>query len=321
MNSLAQIARAIKKRDNFLLVGHSIPDGDCVGSLIALYLALLALGKKTQMLLQEPVPAIYKYLTGSEAVHRVGQLKDPVRNVIFLDCSDEERTGDQVAGILADRKYTINIDHHQSNTRFGDLNYVDDGASSTAELVYELLVQLKIEISSDMANALYVGIMQDTGGFQHNSTTGSTFRVAAELMDKGVNLDQIKLNLFESKSKAEIRLLCLALQSINFSSNGKIAWMILNYADVKAIGALDICPEGIINYALTIKGVEVGLLFREITPGLIKVGFRSKGGVDVSAIAAEFGGGGHRRAAGAKHEGTMEDAERQVILAVESVVV
>jgi phosphoesterase RecJ-like protein len=112
----------------------------------------------------------------------------------------------------------------------------------------------------------------------------------------------------------------VALQNINFSSNGKIAWMILNYDDVKAIGALDICPEGIINYSLTIKGVEVGLLFREISPGLIKVGFRSKGEVDVSAIAAKFGGGGHRRAAGAKQDGTMEEAERQVIFAVESVI-
>jgi len=320
MNRLTQIAEEIKQRDDYLLVGHSIPDGDCIGSLIGLYLGLLSLGKKVRILLQDPVPSIYKYLVGSEAVLNTKQVARPIVNVIFLDCSDEERTGDKAVAIMSDRSFTINIDHHQSNTMFGNLNYVNDRSSSTAELVYDLLVHLNVEINPDIAHALYVGIVQDTGGFHHNSTTSATFRTAAALMDKGVNLDLIKLNLFESKSKAEVRLLSLALQNINFNSNGKIAWMILNYDDVEAIGALDICPEGIINYSLTIKGVEVGLLFREISPGLIKVGFRSKGEVDVSAIAAEFGGGGHRRAAGAKHDGTMEEAERQVIFAVESVV-
>ncbi|MEA4925385.1 MAG: DHH family phosphoesterase [Syntrophomonadaceae bacterium] len=320
MNSWEQIAREIKQKDNYLLVGHSIPDGDCVGSLIGLYLGLLSLGKKVQMLLQDPVPSIYGYLAGCDAIRSVRELQEPFDNVIFLDCSDEERVGDQAANILAGRKFAVNIDHHLSNTAFGNLNYVDGQSSSTAELVYELLCHLKVEITPDMAHALYIGIVQDTGCFQHNSTTGSTFRTAAALMDIGINLDLVKLNLFESKSKAEVQLLCLALQSINFSSNGKIAWMVLNYEAVKAIGAQDICPEGIINHTLTVKGVEVGLLFREISPGLIKVGFRSKGEVDVAAIAAEFGGGGHRRAAGAKREGTMEEAERQVIMAVESVV-
>lgn len=320
MNDLAKIARAIKKGDDYLLVGHSIPDGDCIGSLLGMYLGLLNLGKKVQILLQDPVPVIYRYLTGSEAVLHPEQLREPFQNVIFLDCSDPERTGNTVPGIVRNIKHTVNIDHHHSNTRFASLNYVDEHASSTAEIVLELLRKLKVEISPEIANALYIGIFQDTGGFQHNSTSSSTFRAAADLREKGADLDEIKLRLFESKSRAEIMLLCLALKNMNFTTNGKIAWMILNYDDVNAIGAIDICPEGIINYALTIKGVEVGLMFREISPGLIKVGFRSKGTVDVAAIAAEFGGGGHRRAAGARHDGTMEEAEREVVFAVESVV-
>lgn len=320
MNDLAKIARAINKRDDYLLVGHAIPDGDCIGSIIGMYLGLLALGKKVQVLLQDPVPAIYRYLVGSEAVMHPEQLQEPFHSVIFLDCSDAERTGDVVAAIVEDSPYTINIDHHHSNTRFARLNYVDNHASSTAEMVFELLRKLKVEISPAIANALYIGILQDTGGFQHSSTSGATFRAAAELRDRGADLDQIKLNLFESKSRAEIKLLSLALDNINFSASGKIAWIILKYADINAIGAIDICPEGIINYTLAIKGVEVGLMFREISPGMIRVGFRSKGAVDVAALAAEFGGGGHRRAAGAKHDGTMEEAERDVIFAVEGVV-
>jgi phosphoesterase RecJ-like protein len=150
---------------------------------------------------------------------------------------------------------------------------------------------MEAEITPDIANALYVGIVQDTGGFIHNSTSSSTFRIAAELLDMGVNLDLIRLNLIESKSQAEMRLLCLALQSLKYDDTGKIAWMTLNYEDVKAIGAINICPEGIINHTLMVKGVQVGLLFREISPRLIKIGFRSKGDIDVSALAAVFGGG------------------------------
>ncbi|MDD4802975.1 MAG: DHH family phosphoesterase [Syntrophomonas sp.] len=320
MNSFAEIAREIENRDNYLLVGHAIPDGDCIGSLIGMYLGLLALDKNVQILLQDPVPEIYKFLKGSEAILGPEQSATRVSTVIFLDCSDEERTGDQMVNILKTREYTINIDHHQSNAMFGNLNYVDDKASSTAELVLELLQHLGVKISPDIASALYSGILQDTGGFMHNSTSSATFHNAAELLDKGVNLDLIRLNLFESKSRAEVMLLKLALESIKFNDSGKVAWMILNYEEVKAIGALDLCPEGIVNYTLKIKGVEVGLLFREISPGLIKVGFRSKGDVDVAALASIFGGGGHRRAAGAKQDGNMEQAEKQVILTVESVV-
>jgi phosphoesterase RecJ-like protein len=320
MKNMNKIAQEIKNRDDYLLVGHAIPDGDCIGSLIALYLGLLVLGKNVQILLEDPVPAIYGYLRGSSAILRPEQIIKRVENVIFLDCADEERCGERVVSILEDRLFTINIDHHQSNTMFGDVNYVDGNSASTAELVFKLLQHLKVEITPDIANALYVGIVQDTGGFMHNSTSSATFRHAADLLDKGVNLDLIKANLFESKSRVEMMLLCLALKNINFNTSGKIAWMVLNYDDVKAIGALDICPEGIINHTLMIKGVEVGLLFREISPGYIKIGFRSKGDMDVSILAAMFGGGGHRRAAGAKQEGSMEDAERQVILTVEGVV-
>ncbi len=320
MNDLKQIAGYINKNDDFLLVGHSIPDGDCIGSLIGMYLGLVSQGKKVQMILEDPVPAIYDFLAGSRALLDPAQIKETYGTVIFLDCADEERSGKKVSGRLINGKYTINLDHHLSNTLFGDLNYIDAKSSSTAEIVYEVLQNLKVKIDKEMATALYVGIFQDTGGFQHNSTTGQTFRTAAALIDRGVDLDEIKLNLIESKSKEEIALLAMALQSISYSPNGKIAWMTLNYNDIKSIQALEVCPEGIINHSLTIQGVEMGLLFRELSPGLIKVGFRSKGKADVAEIAAQFGGGGHQRAAGAQQQGTMEEVERRLILAIESVV-
>jgi len=320
MNDAAKVVRQLKTRDNFVLVGHSIPDGDCIGSLIGLYLGLVSMGKKVRILMQEPVPPIYHYLEGSQSFELPVRFEAPVENVVYLDCSDEQRTGEKLYPLLSGRRFTFNIDHHHSNTRFGDVNYIEPTAASTAELIVTILLRLKIELTPAIANALYAGIFQDTGGFLHNSTSGNTLRTAAQLLDLGVNLDQLKMNLFESRSKPELKLLSLALQSLTVSADGKIAWMLLNYDEVEAIGALDICPEGIVNYALSIKGVELALLFREISPGLIKTGFRSKGRVDVAQLAAEFGGGGHRRAAGASQMGTMADVERQVILAAESVV-
>lgn len=320
MNSLAQIAQVLKDRDQFLLVAHSIPDGDCIGSLLGLYLGLKSIGKRARMFMQDPVPAIYGYLPGADQVLGPSQVGQPETNLIYLDCSDQERVGETAAVILAGGHYTINIDHHQSNTRFGDLNHVDEKTSSTAELIYALLEHMAVEISLDIANALYVGVFQDTGGFQHSSTNPATLRTAAALLDKGVDLDLVKGNLFESKSLAELRLLSLALGSINSCCENKIVWMILNYHDVAEIKALDLCPEGIINNTLAVEGAQVGMLFRELSPGIIKVGFRSKGRVDVAALAARFGGGGHFRAAGAQLTGTMEDIQRVVILAVESVV-
>ncbi len=320
MNNIDQITGYIEENDDFLLVGHSIPDGDCIGSLIGLYLGLSALGKRVRMLLEDPVPAIYFYLYGSDQVLNPNQVIKAEFNLIYLDCSDPERTGDRVAAILDGPRHIINIDHHKSNAMFGQLNYVEHQAASTAEIVYKLLVNLQVDIDSAIANALYVGIFQDTGGFQHNNTSAETFRTVAALMEKGVDLDQVKHNLFESRSREELLLLSLALGSLTTCCGGAVAWMILNYHDIEEIGALEICPEGIINHTLTVKGVQIGLLFRELSPGTIKVGFRSKGEIDVSALAARFGGGGHPRAAGATLAGNMEDIEREVIFVVESVI-
>ena len=320
MNSLAQIAQVILERDELLLVGHSIPDGDCVGSLLGLYLGLVSIGKRTRVFMQDQVPAIYRFLPGADQVLGPNQVGQPESNLIYLDCSDQERVGETAAVILAGEHYIINIDHHPSNTRFGQMNYVDEKSSSTAELVFALLQHLQVEIDSAIANTLYIGVFQDTGGFQHSSTNPSTFRTAAVLLEKGVDLDQIKHQLFESKSVEELLLLSLALRSLSSCCEGRIVWMILDYRDVAEINALDICPEGIINNTLAVKGARVGMLFRELSPGTIKVGFRSKGGVDVAALASRFGGGGHFRAAGAQLTGTMEDVQREVILAVESVV-
>jgi len=320
MNNLIETARAIQARDYFLLVGHAIPDGDCIGSLLGMHQLLKNLGKQSRMVLQDPVPRMYHYLAGSAEVMSPAQLHDPEENVIFLDCADEERAGRELLSKLAQRQYTINIDHHQSNTRFGEINHIQPDMAATAELLYHLARQLSVQITPAMANALYAGIVQDTGSFHHSNTRAETFRIAADLLECGVDLVQTRIHLFESKSRDEMNLLTCALHSMRYSEDGKMAWMTISYQEAEELGVLDLHPEGIINHTLMVEGVEAGMLFRETQPGIIKVGFRSKGHIDVAQIASSLGGGGHRQAAGVTIEGSLEQVQERVIAAVREVI-
>ncbi|CFX67730.1 Phosphoesterase, DHHA1 [Syntrophomonas zehnderi OL-4] len=320
MKNLKKIAREIQKRDNFWLISHAIPDGDSIGSLLALGQALTAMGKKTGMVLKDPVPHIYNYLRGSEQVLSPDQVNGELSQVIFLDCADRERAGEEVLKLIAPDCFSINIDHHESNTCFADLNCIQPRAAATGEIIYQLLKVLDIKIEPAMANALYAAIIQDTGSFQHNNTTPATFRIAADLLECGADLELTKIKLFESKKREEICLLGHALNGIQFSPDGKLAWMSISFEDAKRLGVIDLHPEGIINHTLKVEGVEVGLLFREIRPKEIKVGFRSKGAFDVSRMAALYEGGGHRQAAGAQVNGDLEACIENVVQTVRDVI-
>lgn len=320
MNSLKEIAEQLKLNNDMILVGHAVPDGDCVGSILALYQGLQDKGKRVRVLLQDPAPQTYNYLEGIKQIESPLQVEGFKGTAVFLDCSDPERAGENSLQVLKNRSSTINIDHHRSNTYFADYNYVDWQAAATAEIVYQLLLKMKIEITADIANALYAGIIMDTGSFLNGNTTSQSMRISADLMDKGADVNAARVNLFESKLREETLLLQLGLQTLSFSEDGKIAWMLLPYEAVKGINALDLFPEGIINYTRMIKGVEVGLLFRETEPGQVKIGFRSKEQVDVASLAAEFGGGGHRQAAGARQGGSLNEVSQKVVARVKDVI-
>lgn len=270
------------------------------------------------MVLQDKVPSIYHYLHYSDEIRVIQQ---PVEGqiIIFLDCSDPQRVGQTALTMLPAGEFTINIDHHETNEYFAAYNFVDSKAAATAEIIYALLKVMKAEVTPEIANALYAGMVMDTGSFKYSNTTSHTLNIAAELLANGVDKNAARINLFESKSREEVLLLRLALQSIDFSEDGKIAWMILPYKETADLDALDLHPEGIINYTRMIEGVEVGLLFRETSPGQIKIGFRSKNQIDVAALAGEFNGGGHKQAAGARMEGTLEEVKNMVITKVRDV--
>lgn len=319
MNSLQEIAAIIKETPEWLLVGHIIPDGDCVGSLLGLYWGLRSLGKRVVLGLEDPVPPIYRYLSGSELIAPLSSYNELPTAVIFLDCSDQERIGSD-ALMSHQRTITVNIDHHATNQSFGDYNYIDSQAAATAEIIYSLLSEMQIAITPLIAEPLYAGIVMDSGRFMYSSTSPETLGVTAQLLRAGVNQERARIQLFESKPREEVLLLAQALKNLEWDESGRIAWMTLEYGEVSSIGALQLHPEGIINYTRSISGVEVGLLLREVSPGIWKIGFRSKGDVDVACLAARMGGGGHRQAAGARLEGTREQVKKQVLELVKEVV-
>ncbi|NLW44695.1 MAG: bifunctional oligoribonuclease/PAP phosphatase NrnA [Syntrophomonadaceae bacterium] len=319
MNSeeLETAAQALMRQKKLTLLGHSIPDGDCVGAVNALMWALADMGKDVNAVIEDGVPPTYRFLNGSERIASILNLPPINDCLVYLDCATKERVGDRLFPLIPAAATVINIDHHVSNQSYGTVNLVDVSASSTCEIVFCLLRKMDRPITIDIATSLYCGIVMDTGSFQYSNTGPQTHQVAAELLQCGVDVDLVRTRLFESKSRVEVSVQKTALDSLEFSKDGRIASMHLSYDDLTRLGAADLHFEGIINMARNIENVEVALLFREIQPGVVKVGFRSKQLVDVNRIAGEWGGGGHKRAAGATLRGELEAVKKLVLLKVE----
>ncbi|MGE5543578.1 MAG: DHH family phosphoesterase [Bacillota bacterium] len=317
VTELDTVAEVLSQQESLTVLGHYIPDGDCVGSVTAMVLALKNMGKRVTAIIEDGVPGIYRFLKGTETISSLTNLPRINGCLVYLDCAAPERVGDKLAGHLHHAGTIINIDHHVSNPGFGNYNLVDINASSTCEIVFCLLKRMNIPITVDIATPLYCGMVMDTGRFQYSSTSPTTHRLAAELLEAGVDLDLVRSRLFESKTRMEITLQKLALDSLEFSTDGRIASMQLSHAELSRIGAVGQHFEGIIDMARNIENVEVALLFREIQPGVVKVGFRSKQLLDVNQLAGEWGGGGHQRAAGATLQGELESVKRIVLAKVE----
>ena len=310
---LDQVADEIRNADRFLLTTHENPDGDALGSLLAMHRILGALGKDSVMFLaakEFPLPVEYRFLPLEEVFHEPpADLVDRV--VIFLDCGNIDRM--PVDFLHNGGSKVVNIDHHHDNTRFGTVNLVDVDASSTAEIVYELAGVLGVELTLEIANALYVGLVTDTGKFMYENTDWRSHRMAAALLEAGVDVNDIYRRLYEHAPLEKLRLTARALEGITLHDDGVLAITYISKADYDATGASEILTEGIIDHLRTIDGVSIAAVVRDKADEsgtARKVSLRSTdGGVDVSEIARKHGGGGHRRAAGF---GTDEPYERIV---------
>jgi phosphoesterase RecJ-like protein len=316
--AFAEVVAEVRAADKFLLTTHENPDGDALGSLLAMHHVLQALGKDSVMFLSSkefPLPVEYRFLPLEEIFHEApADLVDRVS--IFLDCGNIDRT--PVEWLQRDGARVLNIDHHHDNTCFGTVNLVDVSASSTAEIVYELAKELEVPITPEIALSLYVGLVTDTGRFMYENTTPKAHRIAAELVEAGVDVDDIYRRLYERVPIEKLRLTSRALDKVEQVDGGALAIAYLTTEDYRAAGASEVLTEGIIDYLRALDGACVAALVRdrEDGPPPRKVSLRSVDGtVDVSRIAREKGGGGHARAAGFSTE--LEYAELVEFLSAE----
>jgi phosphoesterase RecJ-like protein len=299
---LEQVAAELRSRERFLLTAHEGPDGDALGSLLGMHHLLTQLGKDSVMFMaakEFPLPIEYRFLPLEEVFHEPpADMAD--RTVIFLDCGNIDRM--PVEFLSEGDNFRINVDHHHDNTLFGDLNLVDTAASCTAEIVYELAILLGVEITPEIASALYVGLITDTGKFMYENTNARTHRIAAELIDAGVEVDETYRRLYEHVPIEKLRLVSRALEGIERYCDDRLVIAYVTAADYEASGAGEEMTEGIIDHLRSVEGTLVAALIRDQGDrgrAARKVSLRSSGGeIDVSAIAREQGGGGHKRAAG-----------------------
>jgi phosphoesterase RecJ-like protein len=301
-SDIDRVADAIRYGDRLLLTTHENPDGDALGSLLATHRMLEALGKDSVMFLaakEFPLPVEYRFLPLEEVFHESpADIADRV--VIFLDCGNIDRM--PVDFLQNGDNKVINIDHHHDNTRFGTINLVDVNASCTAEIIYDLTALLDVPLTPEIANALYVGLVTDTGKFMYENTDARSHRMAAGLIEAGVEVNEVYRRLYEHAPPEKLKLLARALEGITLQDEGRLAVTYISTEDYAVTGASEALTEGIIDHLRTIDGTLVAAVVRDQADGgraARKVSMRSTDGqVDVSAIARLHGGGGHRRAAG-----------------------
>lgn len=301
-SDLERAAEELGRGDRFLLTTHEGPDGDALGSLLAMHKILTQLGKDSVMFLDAkefPLPVEYRFLPLEEVFHEPpADVVDRV--LVFLDCGNIDRM--PASFLRRDGAKVINIDHHHDNTRFGTVNLVDTDASCTAEIVLELGHRLGAELTPDIASALYVALVTDTGRFMYENTDAAAHRMAAELIEAGVDVDDIYRRLYERVPIEKLRLVARALEKIERFDDGRLAATYIALEDYRVAGASEVLVEGIIDYVRALEGTQLAAVIRDKPDGgrsARKVSLRSTdGSIDVSAIARKHGGGGHPRAAG-----------------------
>jgi bifunctional oligoribonuclease and PAP phosphatase NrnA len=308
---LAKAADAIRTGERFLVTTHENPDGDALGSMLAMKLALDQLGKDAVMYLagDAPLPAEYGFMPLAELIRRLPEDASE-RVLLAVDCANESRLGPDPE-VLQQAPLVVDIDHHHDNTRFGDVNLIDAKASSTGELLRDLFEELDVELTPAIAEALYIALVTDTGRFQYTNTTPKSLRLAADLVEAGADLHRIFQGVYESVQFAKLKLLARALERAQVYEGGRLVVSYLLRNDFNEVGAAEPYSEGIIDYLRAVEGADMAVLIREpprAAGPTRRVSLRaSHDELDVSAIARKSNGGGHRQAAGFSSEASIEE--------------
>ena len=314
--TLAQIGSALREHHRFAVLSHVRPDGDALGSQLALALSLQVLGKEVTVWNEDGLLEKYDFLPGGARLTRPPPKPQDFDVVIALDTATQNRLGLATESIRH-AKIWINIDHHQSNPGYGDMVYIDPNSPATGQILFELIQNQKLPMDPAIAENLFVAISTDTGSFQYPNTTARTFEIGAELVRGGVDVGRVSQLLYENYPRRRTELLRELLGTMRFEAKGQIACFSLSLSVATKLGVRPEDNEGLIDHLRAIRGVIVAVFFEELAEGKVRISMRSKNEeVDVSAICQKFGGGGHKLAAGARVRGTLAEVEQRLLEAI-----
>jgi phosphoesterase RecJ-like protein len=315
--SFEQIGEVLHRHHSFVLLSHVRPDGDAIGSQIALGFALMAAGKSVRLFNEDGLPDSLAFLRGSERIELPPAGPVAAEVVIALDTATKPRLGERCLQAVANVGLWLNIDHHVSNPRYGDLNLIDASSPATGEILYELIMALGLPLPAESRDALYVAVSTDTGSFQYPSTTAKTYDMAADLIRRGLDVGTLNSNTYDNHPFRRLELLRALLNTLELSPDGRVAHWTLRASTRRELALCAEDSEGLIDVIRAIRGVQVAVFFEELPDGKIRVSMRSKDRrYDVCQIATEFGGGGHALAAGIRMPGPIEEAKTRVLKAI-----
>jgi len=300
----------ILKRQRFLITSHARPDGDSIGSQLAMAFALDALGKQVRIVNADPAPEHYQEFPGMDRMEIVAQVAPAEADaVIVMECSDLGRTG--VAGL--ENEFLINIDHHAGNHMYGAINWHDESAAACGEMVFDLIQALGVPLSEPIATHIYLGILTDTGSFHHSNITPRTFDICRQCVEAGVTPAVMARRVFDSNSFGKLKLIGALLDDMELADEGRLAILHLDDEMLAATGSTHNDTEGLINLPLTAREIQAVVFFKVTDTGDVRVSMRSKYDVDVRSVASEFGGGGHKNAAGFTVRGPLKDVRGGIV--------
>jgi phosphoesterase RecJ-like protein len=310
---IRQIVDAIRGRRRFVISSHSRPDGDSIGSSLAMAYALRTLGKEARVVHKDQAPPPLLAFPGVADIEITDAVEGEFDAAIIMECGDLARTG--VSGL--DRSFVINIDHHPGNSRYGQINWFDPSAAACGEMVFDLVAALGVPLTIEIASHIYLAILTDTGSFHYSSISPRTFEICRLTLEAGVDPVKVARNVYDSNNMGRLKLFGSVLSSMQIDSTGRIAIVYLDHEMARAAGGTYEDTEGLINLPLTVKEIEAVVFFKQIEGEQYRVSMRSKGEIDIGAVAKEFDGGGHKNAAGCTVTGAVDALQKLFVEKIE----
>lgn len=306
---LSQVVELIENKQNFGITTHRRPDGDGIGSSLALFWLLKSLNKNPQVILRDPVPSSCIRLPGASEVSYITEIDGQYDAVFVMECSDVERPGIK----NLDKQFVVNIDHHSTSELFGNINWIDSTASAVGEMIYNLCKAIGGRVTREIAECVYTALLTDTGSFHFSNTTERTFKVASELLRAGVKPAKLAESVYNSYPWSRVELLAQVMASVKRHESGKVATLRQSQKMLELAAATEEDAEGFVNIPLSAEDIEAVVMLKESQPGVFRASLRSKGDVNVAKIAERYNGGGHKNAAGCTIKGEWDSVEAELV--------